>query len=105
MNYFISKLFHYLIRLFFVFIFLCGISFTGNAQEKLRVVVAGLNHDHVNNILHAFKDGRIIITCIAEPNKELWKKYKDLYQLPDSLFTEDLATLVKLKKPDAVLGY
>ena len=95
---------HRFIKLFFAFTFLC-VAFSSNAQEKLKVVVAGLNHDHVHNILHAFKDGRIIIIGVAEPNKELWKKYKDLYQLPDSLFSDDLSTLVKLKKPDAVLGY
>lgn len=75
------------------------------AQDKLRVIVAGLNHDHVHNILHAYKDGRIMIIGIAEPNKQLWKKYGDLYQLPDSLFSNNLESLVKSRKPDAVLGY
>ncbi|MGN6296436.1 MAG: hypothetical protein ACTHM7_06615, partial [Ginsengibacter sp.] len=42
-----------------------------NAQQKLRVVVAGLNHDHVHNILHANQEGRVIIVGIAEPNKAL----------------------------------
>ncbi len=75
------------------------------AQQKLKVVVAGLNHDHVHNILHAFKNGQVTIVGIAEPNKLLWKKFGNEYGLPDSLFTDDLETLVKQKKPDAVLGY
>jgi predicted dehydrogenase len=85
----------------FLFCFLLN----SNAQQKLRVVVAGLNHDHVHNIMHANKDGRVIIVGIAEPNKALWKKFGTQYQLPDSLFSDDLKTLVRSKKPDAVLGY
>ena len=85
----------------FLFCFLLN----SNAQQKLRVVVAGLNHDHVHNILHANKEGRVLIVGIAEPNKALWKKFGTQYQLPDSLFSNDLKSLVLSKKPDAVLGY
>ena len=100
------KLFKYgFTKLFFALVLICFVSFATSAQDKLRVVVAGLNHDHVHNILHAYKDGRIIIIGIAEPNKQLWKKFGADYQLPDSLFSDNLETLVKLKKPDAVLGY
>ncbi len=76
-----------------------------SAQQKLRVVVAGLNHDHVHGILHAYQDGKVILAGIAEPDRALWKKYGDLYGVPDSLFTTELAPLVKRTKPDAVLGY
>lgn len=75
------------------------------AQAKLKVVVAGLNHDHVHNILRAYTNNEINIIGIAEPNKALWKKYGALYHLPDSLFSGNLQTLLKTKKPDAVLGY
>jgi len=85
----------------FIFCFLLS----SNAQQKMRVVVAGLNHDHVHNILHANEEGRVIIVGIAEPNKTLWKKFETQYRLPDSLFSDDLKTLVLSKKPDAVLGY
>jgi predicted dehydrogenase len=73
--------------------------------QQLRVVVAGLNHDHIHNVLHAFNEGRVNIVGIAEPNKQLWKKFGKLYHLPDSLFDTDLKKLILLKKPDAVLGY
>jgi len=90
-----------LMSAFFLFFFY----FYSNAQQKLRVVVAGLNHDHVYNILHANKDGKVIIVGIADPSKSLCKKYADEYNLPDSLFSQDLKKLVQSKKPDAVLGY
>lgn len=75
------------------------------AQQKLQVVVAGLNHDHIHGILHAYKDGKVNIIAIAEPNKQLWKKFGEQYNLPDSLFDTDLANILKTKKPDAILGY
>ncbi|MDQ2752189.1 MAG: Gfo/Idh/MocA family oxidoreductase [Bacteroidota bacterium] len=75
------------------------------AQTTLKVIVAGLNHDHVHNILRAYTKNEISIIGIAEPNKALWKKYSILYHLPDSLFSDNLQILLKTKRPDAVLGY
>ena len=75
------------------------------AQPTIKVVVAGLNHDHVHNILGAYTKNKITIIGIAEPNKALWKKYGALYHLPDSLFSDNLQNLLKTKRPDAVLGY
>ncbi len=92
-------------KLLMVSVFLFSFFLNTNAQQKLRVVVAGLNHDHVYNILHAYKEGRVVIVGIAEPNKALWKKYAAEFQLPDSLFSVNLKPLVQSKKPDAVLGY
>lgn len=75
------------------------------ARQKLRVVVAGLNHNHVHGILHKYNDGGVDIVGIAERDKTLWLKFSKLYHLPDSLFSTDLALLVKTRKPDAVLGF
>ena len=75
------------------------------AQKKLRVIVAGLNHDHIHNILHAFKNGKVEVIGIVEPNKQLQTKFIKQYQLADSLFYTNLNYVLRLKKPDAVLGY
>lgn len=75
------------------------------AQKPIRVVVAGLTHDHVHGILSQYNKGLVDIVGIAEPNKELQQKYGKLYHLPDSLFYDDLKKLVIKKRPDAVLGY
>ena len=74
------------------------------AQQQLRVVVAGLTHDHVHGILSQYNNGKVNIVGIAEPNKQLQQKYSKLYHLPDSLFFNDLKKLVIEKKPDAVLA-
>lgn len=75
------------------------------AQQPIRVVVAGLNHDHVHGILNQYNKGKVDIVGIAEPNKQLHQKFSKLYHIPDSLFFTGLKKLVVDKKPDAVLGY
>jgi predicted dehydrogenase len=82
-----------------------GITESGQAQPLMRVVVAGLNHDHVHGVLSQFNKGLVNIVGITEPNKQLQQKFGKLYHLPDSLFFTDLKQLVIDKKPDAVLGY
>lgn len=76
-----------------------------SAQRILRVVVAGLNHDHVHGILSQYQKGSVDIVGIAEPNQQLQQKFSKLYHLPETLFTTDLKKLLLAKKPDAVLGY
>jgi predicted dehydrogenase len=76
-----------------------------NAQRMFRVGVAGLNHDHIYNILNDYSKGRVNIVGIAEPNKHLWEKYGKQFHIPDSLFFTDLKTMVAKSKPAIVLGY
>lgn len=88
-----------------IFLLIFGISQSACAQQELRVVIAGLNHDHVHGILNQYNKGKVDIVGIAEPDTKLWEKYSKLYHLPDSIFSRDLKRLVLQKKPDAVLGY
>jgi predicted dehydrogenase len=91
-------------KYFFILFLITGIPATIFAQP-IRVVVAGLTHDHIHGILRQFNDGKVNVVGIAEPDKELQAKYSKLYHLPDSLFYDDLKQLLLLKKPEAVLGY
>lgn len=88
-----------------VFLLLTCISANIFAQSPIRVVVAGLTHNHIHGILNQYNKGIVDIVGIAEPDKQLQKKYSELYHLPDYLFYTDLKTLLLQKKPDAVLGY
>ncbi|WP_216849021.1 Gfo/Idh/MocA family protein [Pedobacter sp. L105] len=87
-----------------IFLFIC-MQTAASAQQKLRVVVAGLNHDHIFNILNAYKNGQVDIVGIVETNKHLQEKYGKQFHLSDDLFFDDLKKAVQSKKPDAVLGY
>ncbi|HWD89686.1 MAG TPA: Gfo/Idh/MocA family oxidoreductase [Mucilaginibacter sp.] len=73
--------------------------------QKLKVCIVGLNHDHIYNVLNAYKNGQVDIIGIAEPNHELWSKYGKQFNLPYSVFYDDTKAMLKGKKPDAVLGY
>ena len=88
-----------------VVLLIIGMAESIQAQQLLRVVVAGLNHDHVHGVLNQYNKGLVKIVGIAEPDKQLQQKFGRLYHLPDSLFFSDLKKLVIDKKPDAVLGY
>ena len=76
-----------------------------HAQKILKVGVAGLNHDHVHNIMNQFKRGEVIIAGIAESDAQLVQRYKNTYHLPDSLFYPSLSDMLQHIHPDAVLGY
>jgi predicted dehydrogenase len=88
--------------LFFYFAFFQQISF---AQDKLRVVIAGLSHDHVNRMLAKCNSGDIIIIGIAEPDQQLSNKIKNENHLPDSIFYKSLSAALKKNKPDLVMVY
>ncbi|MDQ2720528.1 MAG: Gfo/Idh/MocA family oxidoreductase [Bacteroidota bacterium] len=96
--------FNILQKLVIIFLITC-VSKNIFAQQPIRVVVAGLNHDHVHGILNQYNKGKVDIVGIAEPDKQLQRKFGKLYHLPDSLFFNDLKKLLLLKKPVAVLGY
>ncbi len=77
----------------------------GNAQQILKVGVAGLNHDHVYGLMEQYKRGRIKILGIAEADTALQNKYKRRYALPDSLFYPNVKEMLEHIHPDAVLAY
>lgn len=87
-------------------ILLTGSSFRkAYGQGKLNVALAGLSHDHVNLIMNDYSKGLVHIVGIAESNKDLVEKFKKRANLPDSIFYNTLAELLKNKKPDAVLAF
>jgi len=78
---------------------------TGRAQEKLNVVLAGLNHDHVYLIMDNYEKGLVNIIGIAEEDQVLVSRFKKRFKLPDSIFSKQLKEVLKLRKPDVVLAY
>jgi predicted dehydrogenase len=74
-------------------------------SQPLKVGVAGLNHDHAYGLMNQYKNGEVIILGIAEPDKELVERYKEKYQLPDSIFYTTITDMLAHIKPDAVLAY
>lgn len=80
------------------------IGFISQAQP-LKVVVVGMTHDHVHGILNYYREKRVDIVAIVEPNQSLVARYKKQYKLPDNLFFTDLNKVLKEKRPAAVLAF
>lgn len=99
-RFYLSGIRSVLLSIVFLFIMNCL-----NAQQLLRVAVAGLTHDHVHNIMNQYKRKEVVILGIAEADAQLVARYKKSYQLPDSLFYTNLDELLRHVKPDAVLAY
>lgn len=82
---------------------------TGLAQppagEPLRVGVAGLVHGHVGWILKAMQRPDIAVVGIAEPNRELARRYAEQYGFSMDIVYDDLATMLNQTKPEAVTAF
>jgi predicted dehydrogenase len=76
-----------------------------NFAQPLKVGVAGLNHDHAYGLMNQYKNDEVIIIGIAEPDKQLAQRYKETFQLPDSIFYKSISEMLDHIKPDAVLAY
>jgi len=76
-----------------------------NAQDRLRLNVYGLNHDHISGFLSQYRNGTANVVGIYEPSKPLWEKFKKRYNLPDSIYFDDVKKMIKATKPDVMLGY
>lgn len=91
-------------NIFFVFILFLVFSKT-YSQQKLRVGIDGLTHDHIGQVLNSNKRGDIEIVGIAEPNKAIAMKYLQRYNLPESLWFTTLEDMVAKTKPEAVCAF
>ncbi len=73
--------------------------------QVLKVGVAGLTHDHAHGLMRQYKEGKVVILGIAEPDQKLVDRYIKQYQLPASIFYPSLTAMLEKIKPDAVLAY
>ena len=74
-------------------------------SKPLRVVVAGLTHDHVGWILGYKNKKEVQLVGIAEPNKELAERHAKQYGFSMEKVYPSLDEAVKATQPEAVLGF
>lgn len=80
--------------------------FNADAQDtRLRLGIYGLNHDHILGFFNQRKNGKANVVGVYEPSRALWEKYKKRFNLPDSLYFDDIHKMIKAVKPDVMLGY
>ncbi|MEM7484525.1 MAG: Gfo/Idh/MocA family oxidoreductase [Bacteroidota bacterium] len=81
-------------------------SFPAASQEKpLRIGVAGLTHTHVHWILGREDIGDIELVGIAEPNRDLAKRYAEQHGYSMDLVYDSLEEMIAATKPEAVTAF
>jgi predicted dehydrogenase len=76
------------------------------AQEKpVRMGIAGMTHDHVNQILNNPKRADVEIIGFAEPNKEFALRLLKKHNLPENLWYASLDEMLEKAKPEAVCDF
>ncbi len=78
----------------------------GDKGSPLRVVLAGLAHDHAYGFFDQLRKRQDVeLVGIAESDHALTASYASRYGLDASLFHDDLDALLTKTHPQAVLGY
>ena len=75
------------------------------SQEKLKVAVVGLSHDHAHEIMRAHREKRIQLLGVAETDNDLIARYKKDYNVPGELFFSDTKTMLEKITPNVVMAY
>jgi predicted dehydrogenase len=84
---------------------LLGHSAAAQTSPPLRVGIAGLTHTHVHGILGRAKRGDIVIVGIAEPNRDLARRYLQQYGLSMDLVYNTVEEMLAKTKPEAVTAF
>lgn len=74
-------------------------------SQSLRVAVAGVSHGHAGFILGRPDKGDIRIAGIYEPDVAVAKLRAKQYHLPENIFYTNLAEMLDVVKPAAVLAF
>ena len=76
-----------------------------SAPAPLRVGIAGLTHTHVHGLLGRARRGDIVIVGIAEPNRDLARRYTQQYGLSMDLVYDSVEEMLAKTHPEAVTAF
>lgn len=96
-----------MLRSFFFFLtclLLVNTSLFGQS-DPLKVGIAGLTHTHVHSILGRKDIGDITIVGIAEPNRQLAKRYAEQHGFSMDLVYNSLEEMIAATQPEAVTAF
>lgn len=95
-------------------ILITGLTLLQNSSQKasesqstpVKLAVAGLTHDHVHWLFERDNSKNDIeIVGIYEPNRNLWKRYMEMYDLDQELYYEDMEVMFNETQPQAVTAF
>ena len=85
-------------------VIICSLSIYSQKKNALKIGIVGLSHSHVHWLLgNQFDDVEIV--GIAEPNKDLAKRYLDQYQMSMDLLFDTMDEMISKAKPEAVTAF
>lgn len=94
------------IRVLAITLLFCVVGAGAQTPPALRIGVVGLTHGHVSGFFAAnLKRSEITIVGIAEPDRTLFDKYAQQFQLAPALYFPSVGELIARAHPDAVLVY
>src|SRR6187200_1962494 len=71
----------------------------------LRLGIVGLTHSHVHGLLGRKNRGDVVIVGIAEPNRELARRYAQRYGLSLDLVFDSVNEMLDKTRPAAVAAF
>lgn len=74
-------------------------------DEPVRIAVAGLTHGHVHWVFGRLDVSDIEVVGIYEPNRELWERFKNSYNLDEALYFDDLGEMLDTTRPEGVTAF
>ena len=80
-------------------------SFAKAEEERLRVGVVGLSHDHVHAILSRHAKGTLDIVGIVETNRALVERHANRYGYSKDIVFDSLEQMLDRTQPDVVSDY
>ena len=74
-------------------------------KQPIKIGVIGLSHSHVHQILGREPLGDIKIIGIVEPNRDLARRYSEIYKYSMDMVFNTIEDMVLVNKPDAVTAF
>ncbi len=71
----------------------------------VRIVIAGLSHDHVNLIMRNWRREDLDVAGIWEPDRELAERFSKQFAYPMERMYSDLDAMLEAVKPEAACAY
>lgn len=78
---------------------------SADPQDKVRIAVAGLSHDHVHWLFGSEDSDQFEIVGIYDSNRDLHERYAGEYNLDEDLFYTSLEQMLDDVQPDAVTAF
>lgn len=91
-------------RLYILILLLLSVGY-GQGNAQVRLAVAGISHGHSSWIFNRFQSEKVKIVGIYETNQELVREFRKRYDLPASLFYNDLSGMLDQLKPEGVMAF